>query len=69
MKLVQQIGRTPVTVLHTVKWICWLLVFVMKQTPNHQVAGSADCRVDAFEMNRTCRTKFMINIRSVTLRN
>ena len=42
---------------------------VMKQTPNHQVADSADCRVDAFEMNRTRRTKFMTNIWSANENN
>ena len=42
---------------------------VMKQTPNHQVAGSADCWVEAFEINRTRRTKFMTNIWSANENN
>ena len=42
---------------------------VMKQTTNHQVVGSADCRVDSFEMNRTRRIKFITNIWSTNKNN
>ena len=45
------------------KWICWLFKQHCYETNTESTSrGSADCRVDAFEMNRICRTTFITNI-------